>query len=64
MPLMMQKMVAFSSFSVFFNSECSIIVESIIELTVYTLDGWMDFWFVYFQTWICVYVNLQYVVFE
>ena len=33
---MMQKMAVFSSFS---NQECSIIVESIIELTVYILDG-------------------------
>ena len=36
---MIQKMVVLSSFSVFFNYECSIILESIIELTVYTLDG-------------------------
>ena len=39
--LMMQKMVALSSFSVFFNYECSIIVVSIIDLTVYTSDGWI-----------------------
>ena len=45
---MMQKMVVLSSFSVFFNYKCSIIVESIIiiELTVYI--GWIDFWFVCF----------------
>ena len=30
---MMQNMVVLSSFSVFFNYECSIIVVSIIELT-------------------------------
>ena len=36
---MMQKMVVLSSFSVFFNYEWSIIVESIIELTVYALNG-------------------------
>ena len=38
---MMQKMVVLSSFSVCFNQESSIIVESIIELAVHTLDGWI-----------------------
>ena len=42
---MMQKTVVLSSFSVFFNYECSIIVESIIELTVYALDGSILFLF-------------------
>ena len=32
-------MVVLSSFSAFFNYECSIAVVSIIELTAYTLDG-------------------------
>ena len=36
---MMQKMFVLSSFSVFFNYECSIIVVSLFELTTYTLDG-------------------------
>ena len=57
----MQKMVVFSSFSVFFNLECSIIVESIIELTVYALDGLL--FSLWFQIWSCVYVILQYVIF-
>ena len=26
--------------------------------------GWIDLWFVCFQIWICVYVILQYVIFE
>ena len=38
-PLLMQKMMVLRSFSVFFNYECSITVESKIEFTVYTLDG-------------------------
>ena len=25
---------------------------------------WIYFWFVSFQIWICVYVNLQYVILE
>ena len=25
---------------------------------------WLDFWFVCFQIWICVYVTLQYVILE
>ena len=45
----------------FFNYECSIIVESIIKLTVYIR---IDFWFVFFQIWIFVYVILQYVILE
>ena len=50
----MQKMVVLSSFSVFFfNYECSIIVDSIIELT-YIYIGWIDFGFVCFEVWICV----------
>ena len=32
-------MVVLSSFSAFFNYECSVFVVSIIELTVYALDG-------------------------
>ena len=48
-------------FFCFFNYECSIIVESIIKLTVYIR---IDFWFVFFQIWICVYVFLQYVILE
>ena len=32
-------MVVLSSFSTFFNYECSVAVVSIIELTAYTLDG-------------------------
>ena len=35
----MWKLVVLSSLSVFFIYECSIIVELIIELTVYALDG-------------------------
>ena len=35
---MMQKMVVLSSI---FKYECSIIVVSMIELTAYTLDGWI-----------------------
>ena len=31
-------MVVLSSFSVFFNYECSVAVVSIIEFTAYTLD--------------------------
>ena len=31
-------MVVLSSFSAFFNYECSVAVVSIIELTAYTLD--------------------------
>ena len=39
---MMHTIFVLSCFSVvFFNYECSIIVVSIIELTVYTLDGWI-----------------------
>ena len=39
-PLTMQKMVVLSSFSFFtIINNCSISVESILELTVYTLEG-------------------------
>ena len=37
----MPKMVVLSSFSAFFNYECSVAVVSIIELTAYSLDGWI-----------------------
>ena len=37
--LIIQKMVVLSSFSVFFNYDCSISVISIIELTASTMDG-------------------------
>ena len=32
-------MVVLSSFSAFYNYECSVAVVSIIELTAFTLDG-------------------------
>ena len=38
----------------FFNSECSIIVVSIIELTVYTLDGLILYLCVYKYRFVCM----------
>ena len=37
-PLRIPKMVVLSTFSAFFNYECSFAEVSIIELTAYTLD--------------------------
>ena len=44
-------MVVLSCFFCFFNYESPIIVVSILELTVYMLDG-LIFGFVFFQIWI------------
>ena len=57
------KIRIFKLFFCFFNYESLVIVVSIIELTVCTLDGLiLDLCQVCLQKWICLHVFLNFVI--
>ena len=63
---MMQKLVVLSSFSIFSTMNVELLwnysgISNCIDIKCIE---WIDLWSVCLQIWICVYVILQYVVFE
>ena len=63
---MMQKLVVLSSFSIFsiMNVELLWNYRGISNCIDIKCIEWIDLWSVGLQIWICVYVILQYVIFE
>ena len=64
--LMMQKLVVLSSFSIFSIMNVELLwnywgISNCIDIKCIE---WIDLWSVGLQIWICVYVILQYVIFE